>query len=284
MITVRLHLTYGDRFGGMVQVKISQLMMAAGVAAAGLVGFGGTAAAAPGAGPAAIACANGEGVPVQLNSNDQSISAPVACDAPVCTEGVLTTVVDDSGVQHEACVASVAAVPPAPAAKAMLAPQTESAPTQPVGREQCGDVAPDRHRHRRSRDRCIAGRQRFRGLVAEPSQVLSRRPVDNRKGFDDKPATRSLPPVTKLVRIGVLGCGNVGSAFVKLVTAQQAMIEARTGVRLEVGAVAVRNLSRERDVRAAPTACSPATPTPWSPIRRSIWSSRSSAASSRPAS
>jgi homoserine dehydrogenase len=57
--------------------------------------------------------------------------------------------------------------------------------------------------------------------------------------------------VTKLVRIGVLGCGNVGSAFVKLVVAQQSMIEARTGVRLEVGAVAVRNLSRERDVELA---------------------------------
>ncbi len=54
--------------------------------------------------------------------------------------------------------------------------------------------------------------------------------------------------MTTLVRIGVLGCGNVGSAFVKLVTAQQATIEARTGVRLEVGAVAVRNLSRERNV------------------------------------
>src|SRR4029079_19821110 len=33
--------------------------------------------------------------------------------------------------------------------------------------------------------------------------------------------------------------------------AQQATIEARTGVRLEVGAVAVRNLSRERDVHLA---------------------------------
>ena len=57
--------------------------------------------------------------------------------------------------------------------------------------------------------------------------------------------------MTKLVRIGVLGCGNVGSAFVNLVTAQQATIEARTGVRLEVGSVAVRNLSRERDVALA---------------------------------
>jgi LPXTG-motif cell wall-anchored protein len=183
MITVRLHLTFEDRFGGMVHVKISQLMMAAGVAAAALVGFGGTADAAPSASTAAINCVNGDGVlaltvtnsatdvdaqvvvtnpetfvassmdlaagasqvvtvdglsdgsvvvPVQFNGTDQSISAQVACDAPACAEGVLTTVVDDSGVQHEACVASAAAVPPAPAAKAMLAPLTESAPTQPV--------------------------------------------------------------------------------------------------------------------------------------------------------
>ena len=60
----------------MVQVKISQLMFAASVAAAALVGFGGTADAAP------------------------------AADAPACAEGVLTTVVDDSGVTHEACVES----------------------------------------------------------------------------------------------------------------------------------------------------------------------------------
>ncbi|MCU1502260.1 MAG: hom [Ilumatobacteraceae bacterium] len=46
----------------------------------------------------------------------------------------------------------------------------------------------------------------------------------------------------------MLGCGNVGAAFVDLVRRQQSTIETRTGVRLEVGAVAVRNLSRPRDV------------------------------------
>ena len=50
------------------------------------------------------------------------------------------------------------------------------------------------------------------------------------------------------VRIGVLGCGNVGAAFVRLVEQQSASIEARTGVALEVVKVAVRNVSRERDV------------------------------------
>ena len=51
-----------------------------------------------------------------------------------------------------------------------------------------------------------------------------------------------------MVRIGVLGCGNVGAALVRLIEQQAGSIEARTGVRLEVVKVAVRNMSRERDV------------------------------------
>ena len=54
------------------------------------------------------------------------------------------------------------------------------------------------------------------------------------------------------MRIGVLGCGNVGAAFVELVTEQAKTIEARTGVALEVTRVAVRNLSRQRDVEIDP--------------------------------
>jgi homoserine dehydrogenase len=50
------------------------------------------------------------------------------------------------------------------------------------------------------------------------------------------------------VRVGVLGCGNVGGALVGLIGEQGKEIEARTGVRLEVTRVAVRNLSRDRDV------------------------------------
>jgi homoserine dehydrogenase len=53
------------------------------------------------------------------------------------------------------------------------------------------------------------------------------------------------------VRIGVLGCGNVGAAFVQLVAQQADMIAARTGVRLTVTRVAVRNMSREREVDIA---------------------------------
>jgi homoserine dehydrogenase len=56
----------------------------------------------------------------------------------------------------------------------------------------------------------------------------------------------------RAVRIGVLGCGNVGGAFVGLVGDQAKAVEARTGVRLEVARIAVRNLSKDRDVEVAP--------------------------------
>jgi homoserine dehydrogenase len=56
----------------------------------------------------------------------------------------------------------------------------------------------------------------------------------------------------QVVRVGVLGCGNVGAALVQLVDQQAKVIESRTGLRLEVARVAVRNLARERDVDLPP--------------------------------
>jgi len=53
---------------------------------------------------------------------------------------------------------------------------------------------------------------------------------------------------SRIVRVGLLGCGHVGSALVRQIAGQRDEIEARTGVRLEVTRVAVRNLARERDV------------------------------------
>ncbi len=50
------------------------------------------------------------------------------------------------------------------------------------------------------------------------------------------------------MRIGVLGCGNVGAALVTLVAEQADAIEARTGLRLEVARVAVRNVAKARAV------------------------------------
>ncbi len=52
--------------------------------------------------------------------------------------------------------------------------------------------------------------------------------------------------------IGVLGCGNVGAALVELIDTQADSIARRTGVRLQVGAVAVRSLSKERGVALDP--------------------------------
>ncbi len=54
--------------------------------------------------------------------------------------------------------------------------------------------------------------------------------------------------MSKTVRVGVLGCGNVGAALVTLIAQQHDVIETRTGLSLQVTRVAVRNLSRERPV------------------------------------
>ena len=54
-----------------------------------------------------------------------------------------------------------------------------------------------------------------------------------------------------VVRVGVLGCGNVGAALVQLVAARADAIAARTGLHLRVTRVAVRNLAREREVHLA---------------------------------
>ncbi|MEZ5249320.1 MAG: homoserine dehydrogenase [Ilumatobacteraceae bacterium] len=58
----------------------------------------------------------------------------------------------------------------------------------------------------------------------------------------------SAGPTNGTIRIGVLGCGNVGAPLVQLVEQQAPAIEARTGVRLEVRTVAVRNLSKDRGI------------------------------------
>ena len=50
------------------------------------------------------------------------------------------------------------------------------------------------------------------------------------------------------MKVGVLGCGNVGAALVGLIESRREEIAARTGVRLEVTKVAVRSLSRTRPI------------------------------------
>jgi len=55
-----------------------------------------------------------------------------------------------------------------------------------------------------------------------------------------------------LVRVGVLGCGNVGAALVRALESNADLITQRSGIRLEVARVAVHNLAKERDVDFAP--------------------------------
>ena len=52
----------------------------------------------------------------------------------------------------------------------------------------------------------------------------------------------------RTIRIGLLGCGNVGAALAQLVADRADAIAERTGLRLEVTRVAVRSLSKDRAV------------------------------------
>jgi homoserine dehydrogenase len=55
-----------------------------------------------------------------------------------------------------------------------------------------------------------------------------------------------------LVRVGILGCGNVGTALVRLLDANADLIMRRSGVRIEVARVVVQNLTKERAITFAP--------------------------------
>jgi len=51
-----------------------------------------------------------------------------------------------------------------------------------------------------------------------------------------------------IVKVGLLGCGNVGGALVELIEEQRDAIADRTSLRLEVARVAVRNTAKQRAV------------------------------------
>ena len=53
------------------------------------------------------------------------------------------------------------------------------------------------------------------------------------------------------MRVGLLGCGNVGAPLVELIDRRRDDIAQRTGLRLEVTRVAVRSLAKERPVELA---------------------------------
>lgn len=56
---------------------------------------------------------------------------------------------------------------------------------------------------------------------------------------------------TPAVKVGLLGCGNVGGALVRILQDDADGIARRTGLRLEVTRVAVRNAAKQRDVKVA---------------------------------
>jgi homoserine dehydrogenase len=56
---------------------------------------------------------------------------------------------------------------------------------------------------------------------------------------------------TKTVKLGLLGCGTVGGALARLLESQRDTIAARTGVRLEITRIAVRDTGKSRDVAVA---------------------------------
>ena len=52
----------------------------------------------------------------------------------------------------------------------------------------------------------------------------------------------------RTVRVGLLGCGTVGQAVVRLLLEHEEDVTLRAGVRLEVARIAVRDLDKPRDV------------------------------------
>ena len=52
----------------------------------------------------------------------------------------------------------------------------------------------------------------------------------------------------RTVRLGLLGCGTVGAALARLLTDHAEDISARAGAKVEIAAIAVRDLTKERDV------------------------------------
>ena len=58
----------------------------------------------------------------------------------------------------------------------------------------------------------------------------------------------------RVLRVGMLGCGTVGAAVIRLLERHREDIERRAGCRLEVRRVCVRDASKPRDVGLPPSA------------------------------
>ncbi|MEZ5373337.1 MAG: homoserine dehydrogenase [Microthrixaceae bacterium] len=66
------------------------------------------------------------------------------------------------------------------------------------------------------------------------------------------PSTTTPATTPTEVTLGVLGAGNVGAALIELISEHGDDIEARTGLRLRVGRVAVRSISKDRGIELDP--------------------------------
>lgn len=87
-------------------MKISQLIVAVGVAAAGVAGFGGLAAAAPTASSIAVACVNGDGVMDLAINNPAGARAEIVVTNP---ETFIASVIDlEPGASQVVTVAGLA--------------------------------------------------------------------------------------------------------------------------------------------------------------------------------
>ena len=85
------------------------------------------------------------------------------------------------------------------------------------------------------------------------------------------------------LRVALLGCGTVGSEVARLLTTHADDLASRVGSPLELAGIAVRRIARDRgDLPVDASLFTPTRP-PWRPGTTSTSSSRSSAASSRPA-
>ena len=69
-----------------------------------------------------------------------------------------------------------------------------------------------------------------------------------------EPGKGAIAMTDRTLRVGLLGCGNVGAAVIRLLDEHAEDIAMRAGCRLEVTRVAVRDLDRERDVPVPATA------------------------------
>ena len=72
--------------------------------------------------------------------------------------------------------------------------------------------------------------------------------TEGAEGAEPLAADTLAEPSRPTIRVGLLGCGNVGAAVARTLLTDAKRIAERTGVQLELAKVAVRSATKERDV------------------------------------